>query len=99
MKNKNNVICIEKLKKVNKPRPDVTDREISLLFYGLVRLIKNSAVEEVKDSYVRECEFATQNYHAALKVLAQKNEEIKKLQDINETLNAKIASLQSPNMI
>lgn len=100
MENKTNqgtpkVVCIDSFKSkkaaaVNTPAGLATEEEISLLFCGLVRLIRNTAITEINQQLKRECEFATQNYHAALKVIAGRDEQIKKLKDINKTLNEKI---------
>lgn len=73
-----------------KKQNTATEEEIALLFCGLVRLIRNSAITEVSDMLKQECEFATQNYHEAIKVISQKNEEIEKLENINATLNKKL---------
>ena len=67
-----------------------TEEEIALLFCGLVKLIRNSAISEVSATLKQECEFATLNYHEAIKVIGRKNEEIEKLKSINETLNLKL---------
>ena len=67
-----------------------SEEEIALLFCGLVKLIRNSAINEVSDTLRQECEFATENYYEAVKVIKQKNDEIAKLKNINETLNKKL---------
>ncbi|MDR0850117.1 MAG: hypothetical protein LBN07_01375 [Christensenellaceae bacterium] len=89
----------KKVVNINEYKPEkkeniATEEEIALLFCGLVRLIRNSAVSEVGDTLRQECEFATQNYHEAIKVIKQKNEEIEKLKSINGTLNKKLNSIK-----
>ena len=76
--------------KADKKENIATEEEIALLFCGLVRLIRNSAISEVSETLKQECEFATGNYHEAIKVIAEKNKEIEKLKSINQTLNKKL---------
>ncbi len=75
----------------------LSDKDITVLFLGLVRLIKSEATKEANVQLKRECEFATANYQRALALLKQKESEVDKLKSINKTLNDQVSHLKSTN--
>ena len=87
-----NVVSFDKEKQ--KLSNKLSDKDINLLFLGLVKLIKREAFKEANLQLKRECEFATYNYQKALNLLKQKESEVDKLLSINKTLNQQVQTLK-----
>ncbi len=88
----NNVVSFDKEKQ--KLSNKLSDKDINLLFLGLVKLIKREAFKEANLQLKKECEFATYNYQKALSLLKQKEHEVDKLLSINKTLNQQVQTLK-----
>ena len=85
----NNIVMLPK-KKVE----PITQNEIQSLFWGLVRLVKKSAQDEIEQNLIREAEFANSQLEKSLIDLRRKNILIKELKEQNEKLKERIAETQ-----
>ena len=73
-----------------KQQETITEKEIQSLFWGLVKLIKRGAEEEVQANLKREAEFANNTLSNALIDLRRKEMLIKELKEQNERLNLRL---------
>lgn len=73
-----------------KQQETITEKEIQSLFWGLVKLVKRSAEEEVQANLKREAEFANNTLSNALIDLRRKEMLIKELKEQNERLNLRL---------
>lgn len=80
---------------INFRKNEISESEINALFLGLIKLIKKKAQSDIEIKLKRECAFATERNLFLEKRLEEKEEEIRKLTDINKTLNAKIVRLKN----
>lgn len=85
----NNIVMLPK-KKIE----PITQNEIQSLFWGLVRLVKKSAQDEIEQNLIREAEFANNQLEKSLIDLRRKNILIKELKEQNELLKDKIAQTE-----
>lgn len=78
---KNNIMIMP-LKK----QQSITEKEIQSLFFGLIKLVKKSAEEEIQKNLKREAEFANNTLSNALIDLRKKEMLIKELKEQNQKL-------------
>lgn len=73
----------------------ITDKEIQSLFWGLVRLVKKSAEQDLEETLKREAEFANTTLQNSLIDLRRKEMLIKELKEQNIMLKSKLKSLEN----
>ena len=76
------------------PKAQITDKEIQSLFFGLVRLIRKSAEENVEIRLKRDAEFASTALQNSLIDLRRKEILIRELEEQNRSLKIKIKNIE-----
>ena len=71
----------------------ITEKEIQSLFWGLVRLVKRNAEEEIKSTLKREAEFANTALQNSLIDLRRKEVLINELREQNKALKMKLENM------
>lgn len=71
----------------------ITEKEIQSLFWGLVRLVKRNAEEEIENTLKREAEFANTALQNSLVDLRRKEVLIKELREQNKALKIKLENM------
>lgn len=77
------------------PKKLITDKEIQSLFWGLVRLVKKSAEEDIELNLKQEAEFANTALQNSLIDLRRKEMLIKELKEQNKILENKLKSMEN----
>ena len=80
---KDNII---KFKSKNK----ITENEINGLFFGLVKLIKNFALDEAKQMLPKDIKTMNDNFESLQLELSKKDQELERLREENKQLQSKI---------
>ena len=71
----------------------ITEKEIQSLFWGLVRLVKRNAEEEIESTLKREAEFANTALQNSLIDLRRKEVLINELREQNKSLKMKLENM------
>ena len=86
--NEQKVISISSVK--NEKNKMLTDKEITSLFLGLVKLIKKNAMLEVEEDLKKDCFEANKNFRQSLIDLNKTESLLKKEQEKNLVLQSKL---------
>lgn len=72
----------------------ITEKEIQSLFWGLVRLVKKSAEQDIENNLKQEAEFANTTLQNTLVDLRRKEMLIKELKEQNKNLKIKLQNME-----
>jgi hypothetical protein len=68
----------------------ITDSDLNDLFFGLVKLIKKTAEDEISEKLKSECEFANSTLRSTIIALNEKEKQLNNLSQINKDLVQKL---------